>query len=196
MENDIKLNGIVQSYCEASIKNLNDLKSLSSNSIVRASEVISKSFKNAGKLLICGNGGSASDAQHLAAELVGRFRKDRIALPAIALNTDTSILTSISNDYSFEDIFTRQIEAIGNKNDILLAISTSGNSKNILNAAKYCLSKEIKVIALSGKSGGELESFCDISINVPSTITSNIQEMHIISLHLICTLIEELMFNN
>ena len=157
--------------------------------IQKSVEMISEAIKNGGKLLVCGNGGSAADAQHIAAEFVNKFRKERKPLPAIALTTDTSILTSISNDYDFKDVFRKQIEAIGKRGDVLLAISTSGRSKNVLNAIKYAKTNGIYTIGLSGEN----PMGCDIDICVPSNNTPRIQEMHVLLYHIICELVEELL---
>ncbi len=135
-----------------------------------------------------GNGGSASDSQHFAAELVGRFQKERKPLPAIALTTDTSILTSVSNDYSFNDIFVRQVEAVGKKGDVLVGFSTSGNSKNVISAFKKAKEMEISTIAICG-NGGELEKIADITFKIPSK-TSRVQEIHAILIHILCEIIE------
>ena len=146
------------------------------------------------KILLAGNGGSAADAQHIAAELVVRLNYDRSPLAAIALTTDTSALTAIGNDYGYEHIFSRQVEAIGSAGDVLIAISTSGNSKNILAAIKSAQAKGIKVIGMTGKSGGIMAEICDIIIKIPSTHTPNIQECHIMFGHIICQIIEDSIF--
>jgi D-sedoheptulose 7-phosphate isomerase len=148
-------------------------------------------LKNNGKVILFGNGGSAADAQHMAAELVGRFKIERSSIAAISLTTDTSIITSIGNDYDFENIFSRQIESLGNKHDIIIAISTSGNSKNVINGVKSAKNKGIFVIALSGKSDSELKDLADITINAPSDDTARIQESHRIIIHCLCQLVEK-----
>jgi D-sedoheptulose 7-phosphate isomerase len=144
-----------------------------------------------GKILLCGNGGSASDCQHLAAELTGRFVKERQPLPAIALTTDTSALTAIANDYGYKEVFARQLEALANAGDTLIAISTSGNSENIINAVALAKKKTLRVIGLLGRDGGKLKDLCDISIVVPSNSTPRIQEAHILLGHTICEGIEK-----
>ncbi|MCK5450823.1 MAG: D-sedoheptulose 7-phosphate isomerase [Candidatus Omnitrophica bacterium] len=159
--------------------------------ISQAVETIVKSCNDGGKVLIFGNGGSAADSQHMAAELVVRFEKERKAFPCIALTTDSSILTATSNDYNFESIFSRQIEALGNVGDIVIAISTSGNSKNVIKGVKAAKAKEVKVIALTGKDGGELLSMADIAINVDVENTARVQEVHITVIHIICKLVED-----
>ena len=146
---------------------------------------------NAGhKILLCGNGGSAADAQHIAAELVGRFVHDRKALPAIALTTDSSALTAIGNDYGFDDIFSRQVAGLAAEGDVLIAISTSGNSANILAACAAAQAAGCHVIGLSGKGGGALHDVVDVSVVVPSDVTARIQECHILIGHLLCEGIE------
>ncbi len=184
------MKNIIYNYLEISKNNLNIFLKAEHNNIILAVKLLVKTIKNNKKVLICGNGGSASDAQHFAAELVGRFKKDRKAFPAISLNTDTSAITAIGNDYDFSKIFSRQIEGVGNKGDLLFAISTSGNSKNIIEASKVAKKKKITVIGLTGLKKSQLERSCDLCIKAHSSITSHIQELHIIIIHLLCTLIE------
>lgn len=143
------------------------------------------------KILLCGNGGSAADAQHLAAELIGRFVKERRSLAAVALTTDTSILTSIANDYSYDTVFERQVEGLGRSGDVLIGISTSGNSENVLRAMKKARDIGMHTIGLTGEDGGKLKAICDLTLTVPSRITARIQEMHILAGHIICELVEE-----
>ena len=150
-----------------------------------------ESLKNGGRVLICGNGGSAADAQHIAAELSGRFKKERKALAGVALSVDSSALTAIGNDYGFEKIFSRQVEALGREGDILIAISTSGNSKNVIEAAKKAKELGLKVITLSGRDGGKIKDLSDINIIVPSFNTPRIQEMHTTIGHMLCAIIDE-----
>ena len=156
-----------------------------------ASDLITKAFVSGNKLMLCGNGGSAADSQHIAAEMTGRFIKDRKPLPAIALTTDTSALTCIANDYSFEDIFARQVSALGRSGDVLIAISTSGNSINVIKAIHVAKELGIHVIALSGRDGGRMKSIADLSVIVPSQTTARIQEAHIFVGHVICGLVEK-----
>jgi D-sedoheptulose 7-phosphate isomerase len=158
--------------------------------------IAEQQYRNGSKLIVAGNGGSAADAQHIAGELVSRFYFNRPALPAIALTTDTSILTAIGNDYGYEDVFARQVEALGVAGDIFLGISTSGNSPNIVHAAKAAKKKGLKVFAFTGLSGGTLASLCDICIKVPSSSTPRIQETHIVLGHLLCAHIERALFKN
>ncbi|WP_251424090.1 D-sedoheptulose 7-phosphate isomerase [Veillonella agrestimuris] len=146
---------------------------------------------NGNKILFCGNGGSAADSQHLAAELVGRYKKERRSLASIALTTDTSILTAVANDYDFDSIFSRQVEGLGRSGDVLIGISTSGNSKNVVKAVETARSVGMHTIAFTGEGGGKLGELCDITFAVPSNVTARIQEMHILIGHIICELIEE-----
>jgi D-sedoheptulose 7-phosphate isomerase len=162
--------------------------------IAKAARMITAVYRRGGKLLLCGNGGSAADAQHIAGELVGRFLQERRALSAIALTTDTSVLTALANDYNVEKIFARQVEAHGVSGDALLAISTSGNSPNIVHAVEIARSRGIKTIALLGKGGGLLKKSCDVDIIIPSDNTQRIQEAHITIGHIICGLVEQALF--
>jgi len=148
------------------------------------------SLKSNGKIILFGNGGSAADAQHIAAELVGRYKTNRKGLAAIALTTDTSALTSIGNDFGYENVFKRQLEALLNENDLVIGISTSGNSNNVINALEYAKSKHAKVIGFSGVQGGKMNDICDINLVIPSNDTPRIQEMHIFVGHTICHLID------
>ena len=149
-------------------------------------EIIENALKNGNKLLICGNGGSAADAQHFAAEIVGRFKLERDGLPAIALTTDTSILTAIGNDYGFDKIFERQVEALGKEGDVLVGISTSGNSENVIKAVNKAKVMGIYTIGLLGKDGGKLKDIVDLALIVPSKDTARIQECHLTIYHVIC----------
>ena len=159
--------------------------------VIEAAKIAVQSLRTGGKLLFCGNGGSAADAQHLAAELTGRFIKDRRPLAALALTTDSSTLTCIGNDYSFDEVFARQVRGIGRVGDVLLAISTSGNSINVLRATEEARAIGISVIGLLGREGGKLSELCDVSIIVPSQATSRIQEAHILIGHTLCEMIEQ-----
>ncbi len=148
-------------------------------------------LKNGGKIIFCGNGGSAADSQHLATELVVRFKKDRKAIPAIALTTNTSALTAIGNDYGYEKVFSRQLEALANKKDVLIAISTSVKAKNVIEAVKKAKKIGARTIALTGESGKEFVKSCDLAVIVPSANTARIQESHILIGHIICEIIED-----
>jgi len=159
--------------------------------IAKASRIIIDCLNSGGKVMICGNGGSAADSQHIAAELVGRFKRERRAMAAIALSTDSSILTSLANDYSFDRVFSRQVEALGSTGDLLILISTSGNSANLIEAARAAKEGEIRTMALLGRDGGKVVGEVDFSIIVPSSDTARIQEGHMIIYHIICDLVEE-----
>ena len=159
--------------------------------IQRAGQLAAQTLRNGGKILFCGNGGSAADSQHLAAELTGRFIKDRRPLAAIALSTDTSALTCIGNDYSFEEVFARQVAGLGRTEDLLIAISTSGNSGNVLRAVEEAHKIGMQTVGLLGRDGGKLGSLCSYRIVVPSQITARIQECHILIGHTLCGIIEQ-----
>jgi D-sedoheptulose 7-phosphate isomerase len=163
-------------------------------SIVDAARRTSDALHNGNKLLVCGNGGSAADAQHLVAEFVCRLVANRPALRAVALTTDTSILTAISNDFGYDRIFSRQVEALGQPGDILLAISTSGNSPNCLRAIEQAKDLGLTTIAFTGNDGGQIKSLADIAITIPSTVTANIQEAHLALEHIFCLLTERCYF--
>lgn len=155
-----------------------------------SADIIAKSLASGGTIFWCGNGGSAADSQHIAAEFVGRFKKDRRPLRSIALTTDTSVLTCVANDYSYEEIFSRQLNALGRDGDVLVAITTSGKSENIKQALIQAQNMKIKTIGLLGKKGGDCKDYSDVSLIVPSDITARIQEMHILIEHLLCELVE------
>jgi D-sedoheptulose 7-phosphate isomerase len=159
--------------------------------VIEAVCIIERALRAGGKVLICGNGGSAADAQHLAAELMGRFQKDRAPLAALALTTDTSALTAIANDYAFADVFARQVRGIGRPGDVLIGISTSGASENVLRAFAAARDAGLKTIGLTGASGGRFPDACDVTIAVTATATARVQELHIAIGHAICELIEE-----
>ncbi|WP_296916268.1 SIS domain-containing protein [uncultured Megasphaera sp.] len=158
--------------------------------IEKAGQLIKDALHQGKKIIFCGNGGSAADAQHLAAEIVGRFQKERPALPALALTVDTSAITAIANDYGFETVFRRQLEGLGNAGDILVGISTSGNSKNIIQAITYAKSHQITTIGLTGNGGGQMKNLCDLCLDIPSPKTSHTQEMHIMIGHILCEIAE------
>lgn len=177
---------------ELQIKNLNLLKSDEYLDVFE--DIVNKAIEildSGKKILIAGNGGSAADAQHFAAELVGRFETERSGLPAIALTTDSSIITSVSNDYSYLNVFSRQIEAIANAGDLFMGISTSGNSENIVRAVEIAKMKGVYTIGLLGKDGGVLKEQCDLALIVPSNQTARIQEMHEVCIHMMCSFIDE-----
>jgi len=155
---------------------------------------LARAFSKGNKLMIMGNGGSAADAQHMAAEFVNRFMIERRPLPAMSLSTDTSILTAIGNDYSFDQVFEKQILALGKSGDILIGISTSGNSPNIIRGFKSAREKKIMTVALTGNQGGKMIEWADRSLIVPSSITPHIQETHILAIHLLCEMVDTLLF--
>jgi D-sedoheptulose 7-phosphate isomerase len=170
---------------------LTKIKNKQTELINEIAQIITKSFKDGKKLLICGNGGSAADAQHIAAEFVGKFYKiDRPALPAISLNTNTSIITAIGNDFGYNMTFDRQVEALGQEGDVFIAISTSGNSVNAVEAAQRAKSKGMKVISFTGEGDSKLSEISDITMKVPSKNTPIIQNAHIATLHIICEIVE------
>lgn len=163
--------------------------------ILESVELICKAFESGKRVMFCGNGGSAADAQHLSAELSGRFYKDRKALPSDALHCNTSYLTAVANDYGYDVVYSRLVDGIMNQGDVLVGISTSGNSKNIINAFKTAKEKQIITIAFTGKNSGDVGMLSDCLINIPSTDTPRIQESHILIGHIICQLVEEKLFN-
>jgi len=162
-----------------------------SESLIDAANICIKCLKSGGKILLFGNGGSAADAQHIAAELIGRFKIERKGLPAIALTTDSSILTSIGNDYGFNHIFSRQVGSLANNGDVVIGISTSGRSENVINALKLASKLKCKTIGFSGQDGGNMNKICNLNLVAPSNDTPRIQEMHIVIGHTICHLIDQ-----
>lgn len=174
-------------HLEVGKKSLDQL----SNSIEKAAQICIDSLKQGNKLILFGNGGSASDAQHIAAEIVGRYKTNRIGLPAIAINTDTSIITAVSNDFGYSQVFKRQIQALANNGDTLIGISTGGTSNNVVEALKISRDIRCPTIGLSGKGGGDFSDLCDVNIIVPSSDTARIQEIHILIGHILCHLIDQ-----
>lgn len=190
MNKDTKFISIIQREFDEHFNLWSDIKDLK-NKISLCANKMYKSLKSGKTIIWCGNGGSAADSQHLSAELVGRFLKNRKALKSLALTTDTSALTAISNDFSFERIFERQLEALGSRGDVLILISTSGNSLNLINAAKLAKKRKIFVIGLLGKNGGKVKKYCNEHILIKSKSVPRIQEMHILVGHILCLLIEK-----
>jgi D-sedoheptulose 7-phosphate isomerase len=188
--------GRVRSYLLETSRTASRTADACADAILEAAAVVAAAVRAGGKLLICGNGGSAGDAQHLATEFVSTLTTDRrrAAIPALALTTDTSLLTAISNDFGFDGVFARQVEALGREGDVLLGISTSGDSANVVRAFEQARSQGIRTIALTGKSGGRLAPLADLAIEVPSSETSHIQEAHIAVGQLIAFLVEDELF--
>ncbi len=184
----------VQNALKESIRVKEDFVRESASIFVQVAGRIAEALTNDRKLLLCGNGGSAADAQHIAAEFVNRFVLERPPLPAVALTTDTSILTSIGNDYSFDEIFSKQVKAIGQEGDVLLGISTSGRSPNVVQAVRVGREQGMYTVALTGGDGGPLRDAADISLVVKSKSTARVQETHIFAGHMICQLVDEILF--
>lgn len=187
----------VYEHFQASIDTKTTSAEILPDAITAAADAIVKSLLNGGKVLSCGNGGSAGDAQHFSSELLNRFERERPALPAVALTTDSSTLTSIANDYSYNEVFSKQVHALGQSGDILLAISTSGNSGNVIEAIHAAHDRDMLVVSLTGRDGGAMESIRDnndIEIRVPSDVTARIQEVHLLVIHCLCDLIDHQLF--
>lgn len=182
-----KIEQELQEHIQIAQKSLEELQSL----IFEVSNLLVEALRNGRRILICGNGGSAADAQHFSAELTGRYKVERRGLPAIALSTDTSALTAIGNDYGFDFVFSRQVEALANEGDIIFGISTSGNSSNVINALKMGKELGCQCVGLSGNGGGKMNEVCDMHLVIPSCNTPRIQEMHIVIIHLLCQAIDE-----
>lgn len=189
-----KIQDIITTSLSVKEQVLNDERLI--QTVATITDVITAAFQRGNKVLFCGNGGSAADAQHLAAEFSGRFYLNRDALPAEALHTNTSYLTAVANDYSFDVIYARLIKGLGNKGDILVGLSTSGNSKNILLAFEQAKANGMITVGFTGESGGQLKPLSDYLLNIPSTDTPRIQECHMLLGHIICQLVEEKYFTN
>ena len=189
----------IQQQFEDSIKTKQAALSAMTQPILRGIDVMVASLKSGGKIMACGNGGSAADSQHFAAELLNRFERERAPLAAIALTTDTSTLTSIANDYRYEEVFSKQVRALGKKGDVLLAISTSGNSPNVMEAIKVAHEIGVTVVALTGKAGGKMAAMLrddDVHLCVPADRTARIQEVHLLTLHCLCDGIDHLLLGD
>ncbi|MGB0712951.1 MAG: phosphoheptose isomerase [Gammaproteobacteria bacterium] len=183
----------VQSLFQASIDTKHRAAERCSEAIAQAAATITQALLQGNKILACGNGGSAGDAQHFSSEMLNRFERERPALPALALTTDSSTLTSIANDYSYDEVFSKQVRALGQSGDILLAISTSGNSPNVVEAILAAHEREMQVIALTGRDGGRMANTLsehDVEIRVPADSTARIQETHLLAIHCICDLVD------
>ncbi|MCR4820115.1 MAG: D-sedoheptulose 7-phosphate isomerase [Elusimicrobiales bacterium] len=172
------------------------LENFPSESAAKIAELLANALKNGNKVLICGNGGSCSDSQHFAGELVGRFQQERPGLPAIALTADSAVMTCIGNDYGYEMTFARQVEALGKCGDIFIGITTSGNSANVVKAAEAAKAKGMKVIAFTGCKEAKIHPLCDLAFKSPALITATIQEMHITAIHIICGIVENMIFGD
>ena len=185
---------IIQNHAEEGAKLRLSFFAENAHVVDSAALAMARSLAAGGKVLVCGNGGSAADAQHMTGELLGRFLMERPSLPAVALTVDTSTLTAIGNDYGYEDIFSRQVQGLGRKGDVLVAISTSGNSGNVLKAIEAAREAGLAVVGFTGKGGGRMAALCDHLINVPSSHTPHIQEIHEAVMHLLCQLIDHYLF--
>lgn len=187
----MKTKNIINQSLEEHYLTINKVRKMPVEQIEKIGKALANTLKNEGTIFWCGNGGSASDSQHLAAELVGRFKNNRKALRSIALTTDTSVLTCVANDYCYDDIFSRQVEALARKGDVLIGISTSGNSENVLRAFKLAQELGLTTVALLGKDGGKAKNLADDTLVIPSNSTARIQEMHILIGHILCEIIEQ-----
>ena len=185
------MNRIIEQRLTEHLETLQRLKASDlPQKLEKCAACVEKALSGGHKVLFCGNGGSAADSQHLAAEFVGRFQKERKGLPAIALTVDTSILTSVANDYGYEAVFARQVQALGERGDVLIGISTSGNSKNVLLAIEEAKEKGITCIGMTAEGGGKMADACDICLEVPVRVTARAQEMHILMGHILCELVD------
>lgn len=187
---DVDIKSLIQSRSPL----IASLSENESENIRTMAVTMAKCLEDGGTIYTCGNGGSASQAEHFSAELVGRFNRDRRSLPVYSLSENGAVLSSLANDYTFEHVFSHQIEGVGSKGDCLLALSTSGNSENVVQACKVAKSKGLHVFALTGESGGRVAPECDLAVKVPDTNTARIQEMHLLVVHLICQLVETALF--
>lgn len=189
----------IKQMFQASIETKQQALTVLPQAIENASLMMVSALLNEGKILSCGNGGSAGDAQHFSSEMLNRFERERPSLPAIALTTDSSTITSIANDYSYEEIFSKQIRALGQEGDVLLAISTSGNSGNVVQAIHAAHDRNMHVVALTGRDGGQITPLLlpdDVEIRVPSNVTARVQEVHLLAIHCLCDLIDHQLFGS
>ena len=196
-QTDATLRSRVAAHFAESAKLKQSASEVLSDPIVRAGKALAEALRQGGKVLACGNGGSAADSQHFAAELLNRFERERAPLPAVALTTDTSTLTSIANDYAYDQVFSKQIRALGRRGDVLLAISTSGNSGSVLEALRAAHTAGMRIVALTGNGGGKMASMLapeDVHLCVPHKVTARIQEVHLLVLHCLCDAIDLQLF--
>jgi phosphoheptose isomerase len=187
----------IRGHFEASVKAKQDTLAVALPAVVRGANLIVDTIRAGGKVLVCGNGGSAADAQHFTAEFTGRFERERPGLPAIALTTDTSAITAIANDYSYDVVFSKQVQALGRTGDLLVALSTSGNSGSVLKAMESAHAAGMRVLALTGRDGGKMAAALtagDVELRAVSTVTARIQEVHILFLHCLCDAMDEMLF--
>ena len=189
------VNEVITKEFEAHLETINAVMGTMETKLEEASALLVSTLKNGNKVLLCGNGGSAADAQHIAAELTGRYKTERRGLPGIALTTDTSALTAISNDYGYDRVFDRQVEALANEGDLLIGISTSGNSANIISALTLAKELGCTTLGMSGRDGGKMNEVCDVNLVVPSNDTPRIQEMHILFGHTLCQIVDDAFLN-
>jgi D-sedoheptulose 7-phosphate isomerase len=192
MDGEMSYQGAIEAIWEEHLAVASAVRSLAP-AVDRVVALMARSLGSGGVLLVCGNGGSAADAQHIAAEMTGRFFRDRKPLPALALHGNTSSLTAIGNDYGYDEVFAREVTAHGRPGDVLLAISTSGNSRNVLRAIDAAREKRMAIVGLTGESGGKMLAECDVCLCVPSSSTPRIQECHILIGHTICELLEQIL---
>ena len=185
------MNNTILKEFESHLETIQKVQETMAQPLENVAKLVVETLKSNNKILIFGNGGSAADAQHFAAELTGRYKTERRGLPAIALTTDTSALTAIGNDYGYDRVFDRQVEALANKGDLLIGISTSGNSKNVINAFNIGKQKDCKIVGLSGRDGGVMNEVSDFNLIVPSDDTPRIQEMHILFIHTLCQIVDD-----
>lgn len=191
LERNIIMKQTIINEFESHLKTMQTVMGTMEEDLEKASALAVEVLRRGNKVLLCGNGGSAADAQHIAAELTGRYKTERRGLPGIALTTDTSALTAIGNDYGYDRVFDRQVEALANKGDLLIGISTSGNSMNVVSALKLAREMGCSTLGLSGRDGGAMNEVCDVNLVVPSDNTPRIQEMHILFGHTICQIIDD-----
>lgn len=184
----------VHEALEASARALSAVKAREAQTIVRMARVVAEAFRSRRRVYLFGNGGSAADCQHLAAEFINRFQKERIPLPAVALTTDTSVLTSIANDYDFRDVFVRQLRGLGEAGDVAVGLSTSGRSENVLRALRWAREHGLHTLGLAGLGTTDMDVYCDLIVHVPDAVTARVQEVHIAVGHVICELVEEMLF--